>query len=144
MNAFRFPLKRVLDWRRTQLDLEEARYRQQAAKLAGLDRARAEIEAEGIRAEVQVREWRDVTSSDLEALSAFRLRVKARESRIAAERVDCAQVLAERQKAMLEARRKCKLLERLEERKMAEWTAARDKELEELAAESFLARHSPG
>ena len=32
MTAFRFPLKRVLDWRRTQLELEDVRYKQQAAK----------------------------------------------------------------------------------------------------------------
>ena len=141
MNAFRFSLKRVLDWRRTQLEVEEARYRQQAAKLAELDRMRAEIEAAGIRAEVQVREWGDVTSSDLEALSSFRVRVKSQEKRIAVQRVEYAQKLAEQQKVMLEARRKCKLLERLEERKRAEWKAAVDKEVDELAAESFLARH---
>jgi len=140
MTTFRFPLKRVLDWRRTQLELEEARYKQQAAAIAELDRARAEIEAEGIRAEVQVREWSPVTSSDLAALSSFRLRVKSREARIAAQRVECVRKLAEQQKIMLEARRRCKLLERLEERKLAEWRAARDKELEELAAESFLAK----
>jgi len=51
MNSFRFPLKRVLDWRRTQLGIQEARYKQQAAALAALDGLRAEIEAEGIRAE---------------------------------------------------------------------------------------------
>jgi hypothetical protein len=142
MNAFRFPLKRVLDWRQTQLQMEEARYRQHAGNLAELDHIRAEIEAAGIRAEVQVREWGDVTSSDLEALSAFRLRVKSQERRIAAQRVECAQKLAEQQRVMLEARRKCKLLERLEERKQAEWKAAVDKELDELAAESFLARNT--
>ena len=139
MNSFRFPLKRVLDWRRTQLELEEARYKQQVAALAQLDHARAEIEAEGIRAEVQVREWGNVTSGDLAALSAFRLRVKSQEARIAAQRLECARKLAEQQKAMLESRRRCKLLERLEERKLAEWRSARDKELDELAAESFLA-----
>ncbi len=31
---------------------------------------------------------------------------------------------------MLEARRRCRLLERLKERRLAEWTAERDHELE--------------
>lgn len=140
MTSFRFPLKRVLDWRNTQLELEEAKYKQQAASLAELDRTRAEIEAEGIRAEIQVREWSPVTSGDLSALATFRVRVKSREAQIAAKRVECAHKLAEQQKVMLEARRRCKLLERLEERRLAEWRAARDKELDELAAESFLAK----
>src|SRR5689334_21423967 len=111
MTAFRFPLQRVLDWRRTQLELEEARYKQQAAGLAALDRARAEVEAAGIRAEVQVRQWDNLAGRDLAALGAFRLRVKAREAEIARQRVECARKLDEQQRAMLEARRRCRLLE---------------------------------
>jgi hypothetical protein len=142
MTSFRFSLKRVLDWRRTQLELEEARYKQQAAGVAELDRRRAEIEASGIRAEAQVREWSTVTSSDLEALSAFRTRVKSEEARIAGQRAEYVRKLTEQRRVMMEARRKCKLLERLEERRLAEWRAARVKELDELAAESFLAKWS--
>src|SRR5207247_1889869 len=104
--------KRVLGWRRTQLELEEARFKQQAAGVAALDRARAEIEAEGIRAEVQVREWNPVAGRDLGALSAFRMRVKSREAQLALQRVECVRKLAEQQKAMLEARRRCRLIER--------------------------------
>jgi len=140
MTAFRFPLKRVLDLRRKQLELAEARYKRQAEEVAALDRARAEVEASGIRAEVQVREWKQVCGHDLGALSAFRQRVKAREAQIASERMVSARKLGELQMLMLEARRRCRLLERLEERRLAEWTAARDHELEDLAAESYLAR----
>src|SRR5690348_7351061 len=97
MTNFRFPLKRVLDWRRTQLELEEARYRQQAADVAALDRARAEVEAAGIRAELQVRQWTNLAGCDLSALDAFRLRVKVREAGIARQRSECARKLAEQQ-----------------------------------------------
>ena len=41
---------------------------------------------------------------------------------------------------MLEARRRCRLLERLKERRLADWTAERNRQLEEVASESFLAR----
>jgi hypothetical protein len=142
MKAFQFPLEKALDWRRTQLELEEARYKQQVAVLAGLDRERAEIEAAGIGAEIQVRLWNPIAAGDLKALGSFRLRVKAQESEIARRRVDAGQKLAEQQKRMLEARRRCRLLERLKERRLAEWTAERDRELEEIAAESYLARWS--
>ena len=57
--------------------LEEARYKQQAASLHERDRARAETVAAGIRAETQVRDWNPIAGSDLEALSAFRMRVKS-------------------------------------------------------------------
>jgi len=144
MTGFRFPLKRVLDWRRTQLELEEARYKQQAAELAALERARAEMEAAGIRAEVQVREWNPVAGRDLAALGAFRRKVKSREAEIALRRVECARKLDEQQKVMLEARRRCRLLEKLEERRLTEWREARDRELDDLATESYLAKWARG
>jgi hypothetical protein len=40
---------------------------------------------------------------------------------------------------MLEARRRFRLLERLKERRLAEWRLALDKDLQELASESYLA-----
>ena len=140
MKTFQFPLEKALDWRRVQLELEEARYKQELAALAGLDRQRAEVEASGIRAEIQVREWNPVAAGDLTALGNYRLYVKSQESEIARRRYAAAQKLAEQQKLMLEARRRCRLLERLKERRLTEWTVARDHELEQIAAESYLAR----
>jgi len=142
MKAFHFPLEKALDWRRTQLELEEARYKQQVAAVAGLDRQRAELEAAGIQAEIQVRQWHPITTGDLTALGDYRLFVKAREGEIARRRVEAAQKLAEQQKAMLQARRRLSLLERLKEKRLTEWTEERDREIEEIAAESYLARWS--
>ena len=142
MKSFAFPLEKALDWRRLQLELEEVRYKQQIGTIAGLDRERAEVEASGIRTEVEVREWRPIVSGDLMALGDYRLFVKARESEIARQRFEATRKLAEQQQVMLEARRRCRLLERLKERRLAEWTAGRDHELEEIAAESYLARWS--
>ena len=140
MKAFQFPLAKALDWRRIQLELEEARYKQQIASLAGLDRQRAEVEASGIRAEIQVREWSPIAAGDLSALGNFRLHIKSQESEIARRRFEAAQKLAEQQKLMLEARRRWRLLDRLKDRRLTEWTTGRDREVEQIAAESYLAR----
>ena len=142
MKAFRFPLEKALDWRRIELELEEVRYKQQLGEVAGLDRQRAEVEASGIRAEIQVREWCPIAAGELTALGNFRLCVKSQESDIARRRLEAAQKLAEQQKLMLDARRRCRLLERLKERRLAEWTVARDHEVEQTAAENYLARWS--
>jgi len=142
MTSFRFPLQKVLDWRRTELELAEARFKQQAAALAGLDRERAELEAAGIRTEIQVREWRPVSGGDLTALGGFRLQIRKRGQDMAARRVECAKELAARQNAMLEARRRLRLLERLKERRLAEWRVAETRELDEQAAVAYLARWS--
>ena len=140
MKTFHFPLQKALEWRRVELELEEARFKQQSVELTELDRRRAEIEASGIRAEIQVREWSPVAGSDLSALGAYRLRVKSEEATLARRSEECARKLAEQRKQVLEARRRCRLLERLKDRRLAEWNAARDHEIEEVAAESYLVR----
>ena len=140
MTSFRFPLQKVLDWRRTQLELEEISFKQQLMAVADLDRTRAELEAAGMKAETQVRGWGSLAGGDLAALGRFRLDLKQKDSEIAARRVECQRSLETQQRTMLEARRGCRLLERLKDRRLAEWTSARDHELEELASESFLAR----
>jgi len=140
MTAYRFRLQKVLEWRRTELELEEARYRQQAAVVSEIDRARAELAAQLIRTEAAVRSWNPVTERDLAALGEFRLHVRARDAELARRRAASVQELASRQAAMLEARRRYRLLERLKERGLEAWTAERDRELEQLASEAFLAR----
>jgi hypothetical protein len=132
----------VLDWRRTELEMEELKFKGQIAALAELDRARAELEAEGIRAELQVRDWKSTSGYDLAALGSFRLRVQKREREIAAQRDQGQRQLETQQAAMLEARRRFRLLERLRDRRMHEWQAACDREVEETAAESYLSRFS--
>ena len=140
MSSFRFSLQRVLDWRRAQLEMEEVRYRDRQSAVAALDRERAALEASGIQAEGQVRGWHTLAGSDLSALGAFRRSLRARQRQVAVRRAEAAKALAAQLKVMLEARRRCRLLERLRERREAEWRIAGDKALEDLAAESYLAR----
>src|SRR4051794_11733612 len=97
MNAFRFSLQKVLEFRRRQLELAEARYKQQLAVVSDLDRQRSEIEAEGTTAEIEVRQWGGIAGCDLAALGRFRMRVKSEQSRIAGQRVEAAKEVAARQ-----------------------------------------------
>ena len=142
MIPFRFRLQKVLDWRQTQLELEEIKFKRQTAALADLDRARAELEAAGVKAEVQVRDWIPLAGRDLAALGSFRLSVKLKEREIAIRRAECQEKLHAQQRVMLEARRRCRLLERLKERRFSEWELAQNRELEQLATESYLAQWS--
>jgi flagellar export protein FliJ len=142
MTAFRFRLEKVLQWRRKQLDLEEAKYQQRVREIAELEAERSSMEAAGIGAETQVRAWSPVTGSDLAALASYRKYVAVQEQQVDVRCADARKRAEEQQKAMFEARRRCQLLERLRERRMAEWQTAADKELEQLAAESHLARLS--
>jgi flagellar export protein FliJ len=140
VNAFCFHLERVLELRRRQLAAEESRFRRQTAALAKLNEARAQLEAAGAAAEREVRAWQPVAGRDLAALAEFRTHVSERERDLGARRVECERELAARQRDMLEARRRCRLLEKLKERRFAEWRAAAEREIEALAAEAFLTR----
>lgn len=139
MTQFRFRLQKALDWRHAQLELEEARFKQQTAALDALDRRQAEWKAAGAGAEAQVRGWRPLAGGDLNALAHFRDHVRTRQVAIARQRHEAQKKLEERHRAMLKARQRYRLLERLKERRLVEWEAARDKELEEMAADSYLA-----
>jgi len=140
MNSFRFSLQRVLDWRLQQLELEEEKLRQQNAAVAELDRARAALAAEGIAAEIAVRGWNPVAGSELAALGDFRAGVRLQEARIARLRAAREQDLVRQRQAMLEARLRYRLLERLRDRRLEEWRAAAAKEVEDFAAERYLAQ----
>ena len=138
MTGFRFRLEQVLAWRRTQLETEESRLRQSLAEVAAIDRGRAELEAAGVRVDVEVRQWSPIEGRDLQALSRFRQHLHNQEKQIAARRAVAVQSLERQRQVMLEARRRCRLIERLRERRLAEWEAAADREIEQLAAECHL------
>jgi flagellar export protein FliJ len=138
MTRFRFRLERVLAWRGTQLELAEAAFQRQTAAVAELDRARAALDAAGIRTEMAVRRWEQVTGSDLAALDAFRADLHRRQAAVDAQRSAAREQLEARRAEMLEARRRCRLLERLKERRLAEWNAEADREIEQLAGEMAI------
>lgn len=144
MTQFRFPLEKVLELRRTQLEIEELKFRNQTAAIAELNRSCAEIEAAGRRTETTVRGWNSVAGCDLAALGGYRLRVQQQAQEITGKRVECERNLDVQRGVMMEARRRVRLMERLRERRKAEWQVAADKEMEELASESFLAQWSRG
>jgi flagellar biosynthesis chaperone FliJ len=144
MTGFHFSLEKALDLRRLQLELEESKFQQQAAALLELDRIREGMQASRAYAESQVRTGGSALGFDLAALGAFRLHVQAKEKDLAQRRLAGEKKLEERRNAMLEARRRCRLLEKLKERRKAEWDAAFSRELEAVAAESFLAQWSRG
>lgn len=139
MKRFQFRLQKVMEWREKQLEIEDARLKQHAAGIAGLERTRAEIESAGIKAELQLRSSAAVSGQDLAALAGFRQWVGARKREIAARRAEAQKQLEAQQQVMLEARRRCRLLERLKERRLAEWQKECDRELDALASESYLA-----
>jgi hypothetical protein len=56
------------------------------------------------------------------------------------KRIDVNNRISKQRSVVLEADRKVKLLDRLKDRKFQEWRAASDREIDELAADSHMAK----
>jgi hypothetical protein len=120
------------------------RFKQQAAAVAALDRELLEVDTAVAGAEMEVRRKDGMEGRDLAALASYRSGMQKRKQEVSARRRQSQMALEKQQALMLEARRRCRLLERLRERRRAEWQAACDRELEEGAQESFLAGWARG
>lgn len=140
MKSFRFPLQKALDIRSKQSALAEAKFQEAAAAVAHADREREIVLQARAAAEIQVRRSEGTRGEELAALGWFRRRAAAEEKRIAQVRAERVRMLEASRTAMLEARRQFRLLERLKEKRWAEWSAEAAKEMEELASESYLAQ----
>ena len=138
MTKFRFSLARVLELRRAQLEMEQVQLQQKTAARAEADRRQGDLEAAGTDAECEIRRRDLLTGGDLEALGAYRLLVRQQIKEASARRAECEKDLDLQRAARMEAHRRVRLLERLQERRYAEWRAAEDKELDAAAAESYL------
>ncbi|HZT40525.1 MAG TPA: hypothetical protein VFA28_21725 [Bryobacteraceae bacterium] len=140
MKRFDFPLERVREWREKQAAAEEAKLERLLGELSAIEAASAELERERERNEQMIVRAEGVTALDLRALDGFRRYVKAERARIENLRADCQKRVAAQRAAILEARRRFQLLERLKQRRLYAWTADLNRELEANAAEAYLAR----
>jgi flagellar export protein FliJ len=140
MKRFEFKLARVRDFRRQQLEVEEA-------KLEVLRAERLQLEAESLRLKNEaavtrnaLMATRSVEAQELVAADHYLHYLAAEEKRQAAKMADWQQRTAKQQQAMVEARRRVRLLEKLEEKQLRLWKAEVDREQENLSAELYLAR----
>lgn len=140
MTAFKFRLQRVLHLKESQLKTEEF-------KLEALLQQRARMQADIEAAEQKVQNERLSIESATYSTSAQWLAFEQFKRRAEVERQNALRALAEhdqlieKQRAVIvEARRGVLLLEKLREKRRADWQVAADKELEELAADFSAAQ----
>lgn len=140
MKAFRFPLERVLHWRKTQLELERAVMERLTQRRVELEAALKLNAANRVDAERSIAHAGGVTSSDIQTLSAYQARA-TREKAALLERAQTLQRETAAQMAKtMETQRRVKLLERLRGKRLDEWTSTMDAEQERFAAEAWLGR----
>jgi flagellar export protein FliJ len=138
LKRFEFRLARVRDLRKQQMELEEAKLESLMAERAAMEAELARIGSES--GEIRAAMLAGGGSLELRAadryLGRLALERKAQEGRIA----EWQQRAVRQRAAVVEARRRLKLLELLEAKRLAEWKAEADREQENLSAELYLAR----
>ena len=144
MQAFRFRLERVLQLRAKQLELEDARFKQAVAAVAELDRMMEHLRQSVKQAEGDLRQSTSLSGIELAALDSYRTGMRHRQEQLLAQRQQRQSMVEHQRAVMMEARRRCRLLDRLKERRRGEWQSACDREVEDAASESFLAGWARG
>ena len=119
--------------------MEEARLQALFAEKQAIERRMAAL-ADELQAEHRRIEDRTCDARELAMLDEFRTWVNREKHRLIAVRAECERRIAAQQAALVEARRRFQLVDRLKEKALIEWHAANAKEQEDLAAELYLAR----
>lgn len=130
MKAFQFRLERVLDWRRTELEIEETRLKQLRAAQAALDHERTALESARQTAGRALLAQLRVSGAELQLLSGYNAAVKLLCARLDEKRRASEEAAAAQQQKLLEARRRLRLLENLKDRRLTEWKYETERRME--------------
>ena len=139
MKSFEFRLERVLRWRSAQLTAEEAKLRRLVEEQAGIQRQIHHLRAEKLKIETSAAGLGSLEGHDLASLHGYHLHSISEERRLLDLHGRKEQAIAAQQRSYREAKRRFHLLEELRSRKLTAWRQEWDKEIDQVAAESFLA-----
>jgi flagellar biosynthesis chaperone FliJ len=139
MRSFQFRLHRVLDWYRKKEQIEEARLAECRNALMAAERKIARLTAERAATDRELLSRAAVPAADFLNLSRYRLRAQRLETEYIEERQLRELACREQIERVQKAQRDVRLLEKMRERRLEEYTYASNRELENLAAEGFLA-----
>jgi flagellar export protein FliJ len=139
MRSFRFPLQRVLDWRSLQLRTEEERLAGLQQKLAALIHQENALNVAESKCQAALLGLTTIQGSELRAMTGFKQRIAGERETLKSNRGKCEVQIAEQRTRLLKARKDCRVLEKLKEERKKEWKYQGDREVEDTAAESYIA-----
>ena len=140
MKAFHFPLERVLDGRQLQMRAEEEKMATLQHHLELLGRRAKALAAAALQSKLSVMKPASVQGSDLHALTSFQAQVKKEQAALAVETAQCERRVAVQRARLLKAQKDLKVLEKLRERRMGDWTYAYNREVEDAAADAHISK----
>lgn len=144
MKKFRFPLERLLELKRRELEAVEGEIQRLEAREASSRRRAASLESDGAEVRSDLSKRSEQTGADLRTRHEW-METLGREAvaAIRAAQLLDGQAAPLRTKAV-ELRREVKLIEELRAKRLQKYEYERSREEEALATELFLARHGRG
>jgi flagellar export protein FliJ len=140
VKSFQFPLQRVFDWRALQMRTEEEKLGALQHRLATLVHRENALMAAELKSSQGLIKLPSISGAELQALAAFQIRMKTERASLKAGRLQCEKLVAEQRTRLLKARRDYRVLEKLRTKRWKEWQYINDREVEEIAAESYMAK----
>jgi flagellar export protein FliJ len=140
MKTFRFPLEKVLDWRQLQMRAEEEKLAALQQLLEVLTRRAKALTSAELNSKLSVLNAPSVQGSDLHALTAFQVQVKKERAALAVETLQCERRVLLQRARLLKAQKDLRVLEKLRERRMADWTYSYNREVENAAADAHISK----
>src|ERR1051326_2087927 len=140
MKRFSFRLEQVRRWRQDQAELEEMRLEQLHGELRGIEAQQRETAAAAEESRRAGLGRSSVTADELRTLESHHEYAKQELRRLKGEEEKMKARIEEQRQRVVEAHRRFRLLDGLRDKALVAWTAARDKEQEELGAELFLSK----
>jgi flagellar export protein FliJ len=140
VKKFKFPLARVMDFRRLQVRSEEIRLEGMYAELRALDTRGLALIHQKEKMERGLRAAPSVTGFDLELFATFREAMKLEESRVEMAQSACRKRIEGQLAVLTVKRRNLKLLEHLKDKRVEKWEKEMQQEIDHQAEEAFLAK----
>ena len=142
MKSFRFPLQRVQDWRALQLRAEEEKLASLRLRLESLIQRADALAAALSKFRLNLLASPSIVGSDLQALSAYEARIHNEQASLKESRRECQALIAGQLKRVLKTRQNYQVLEKLKTKQWNEWSYLSNREVEDTAAEAYLAKWS--
>lgn len=137
--TFRFRLSRVLEWYERQYQMETNRLRQYAERAANLHLELARHRESRLANENQVLRLESLHGNDLRSRELFRKRSLLQESHLMRSCRDADRDVETQRLTTLAAQRRVRLVEKLRDRRRDEFNYLASRDLEQTAADSWLA-----
>jgi len=140
MKTFRFPLQRVLEWRSLQQRVEDEKLAGLQQQHASLLQVREQLSAARNRSESNLFSSGVAGGSELQSWALYQGRLAKQQELLKARLAQCEKLIVEQRQRLLKARTDYRVLENLKERRWRQWVYLNERELEDTAAESYLAK----